>query len=110
MNSIELQTKITSLRKALIPQLQEIERLELELSRTKSLEFIATNNITLNDVQRSDEVCIPFSTVWDFGKWMMLNGCAKPWCGWNGRLYSTNLIKSGTLQRDAPGLFKDVPQ
>ena len=108
MNAKELQAEIDRRRAALQPALREIEALERQQADAASREFIAEHGITASMVQTSKAEGTWHGTVWAFGKWMDANGCTKPWCEWNGRLYPSAEIKAGSMRRDAPGLAEHV--
>jgi len=108
MKAEDLKNEIEIRRAIVAPRLREIEDLERQYAEALSREFIAAHGITKDMVQPSDTCGWEVSTLWQFGTWMEENGCTKPWCEWNGRLYPSSEVKAGSMRHNAPGLYEHV--
>jgi hypothetical protein len=80
--SVNANSKINELRSALYDANEEltkyhalVSRIKRELEKIKSQEFILQNNITLNDVYRSNDADgKKFMMVWNFVDWIKFDG------------------------------------
>ena len=58
--------------------------------KLESKAFIASNHVTLDDVQLSKGADLPLGmsgTVWNFADWMRANGTSKRFAEWKGELH-----------------------
>lgn len=109
MNTIELKAEIDARTAHLAPLLAELESLKYQHEVAVSHEWIAANNVTVDQVRSSDGDDVPwFGTVTEFGQWMKATGCAAPWAEWNGRIYASAEIMAGRISREAPGMYEHV--
>ena len=109
MNAKQLKTEIDALTSILAPKLAELEDLKRQHSDTVSREWIAANNVTANNVRRSDGGDVPwFGTVIEFGRWMRETRCTAPWAEWNGLIYASAELMAGRMSREAPGYAEHV--
>jgi len=108
--STEIQVELDELEEKLAPLVKRHINLERELRDVKSLEFIAANNITLNDVQLSSGEGIPYCyVVKEFTDWMKLRKCEKPFAEWNTQLHLTHELFAGKF-KPTPARIGDVPE
>jgi len=76
-------------------------------NRLRSLDFIASNNIKLKDVELSDGKVSLGSDILHFGRWLNDNS-TKPWCEWNGGIYVTGKVVDGSVVLNATGRMKEL--
>ena len=108
MNSSILRSKIQQIDEQLKPLMQEKSRLNSELGKLESEEFIAINGITKEQVEDSDGEGVPWlGTFIKFGEWLHEHS-DKPWCAWNGYLYQSSEIINGRMSRDPVGRYEDL--
>mgnify|MGYP001602084413 CR=1 FL=1 len=103
--SHELQSRLTGLRVQVTPLLAQIHQLEAELRDALSREWIAANNVKLEDVADPDEKGLPyFGHIKAFADYLRYNMADKKWCAWNGTIYNTAEILAGTMDhKNSPG-------
>lgn len=104
MTANELKAEIDARAARLAPQLVKLENLRRQHDDAVSREWVAANNVTAAQVQRSDGDALPwFGDVMAFGRWMNETSCTRPWAEWNGRIYSSAELMQGRMMRNAPG-------
>lgn len=109
MNSQDIKAEIERLSANIAPTVREISRLNGELRKAKSVEFIRANGITKDQVELSDGEGKPhFMIITSFIDWMKQNNCQKRWAEWNTRIYSTSELFGGRMDPEAPGLMEDM--
>jgi hypothetical protein len=85
--STEIQAEIRKLNEQIEPLQRARDELKREESEVLSREFIAANNITLDDIEMSNGEEKPwFGHAYAFGEWLKTNS-KKPWAEWNGGIY-----------------------
>lgn len=108
LTAAQLNAEIDARAARLAPQLQELEALRRQLRESASLEWIAANRVTLDQVQRSKGDGVPwFGHVSRFCDWLTATGCQKRWAEWNGWLYWTAELMVGRFE-PTPGMMEHV--
>lgn len=104
MIASELKAEIDARTARLAQQLDQLVVLKRQHDDAVSREWVAANNVTAAQVQRSDGDALPwFGDVMTFGRWMNETSCTRPWAEWNGRIYSSAELMQGRMMRNAPG-------
>jgi len=104
-----LETALKLVEQNLQPLLRQKATLSEYLDIAKSKKFISDNNITKENVQRDDDEGMPrMGNAYVFGEWLDKNA-TKPWCCWNGRVYSTKGMIMAHLDRDRSARYEDLP-
>lgn len=90
------------------PIQQRVNRVEQELRKLRSLEWIQANGVTKENVEWSVGDDKPyFGILHDFTKWLKANS-TKPFSEWNGRLYRTRELLDGSAYLSGPGRTEDL--
>lgn len=108
MESDEIRERMDCLMERLRPMQEEHARLERIYHDALSHEFIATNNITRDQVETStkDESKPWFGHIKEFVKWLGWHP-GKPWAEWNGRVYRTSDLLENRMP-DTPAVYDHI--
>ena len=111
MHSSELKDEINWQLEVMAPLQRRLEFLDREYDEALSREWIAANDVKLEDVYLSSGHDIPlFRHVWEYGAWLRAINCLKRWGEWNGRIYPMGDLKAGNIGLSAPGRLEHVPE
>ena len=106
--SESLEHELADVKQQIKPLRARQIKLESQLRKVHSLEFIRVNQITLADVELSRGERKPwFAYAIHFGDWMRHNGCTKRFCEWCGVLTQTSDLMAGRCV-PTPGNLEDV--
>ena len=98
--SRELARKIFIIEQQVNPLLDNLNLLRLQHRDALSREFIEANQITLADVEISDDASDEFgnqiATLADLAKWLKKNS-TKKWAEWHGKIYHASDIAGAKL-------------
>lgn len=105
-----LAEKIKFLDELIMPIIEKKNKLQRELSECHSREFIAENQITIDDVETVEGPGKPwFGEFKEFGKWILENS-ARQWCEFNGLIYTREEAIKGDFKPGRPkAYFQNIP-
>jgi len=104
MRSEQLKAHIEQIDSTLKPLLAKKSELAEELRDALSIEWIAANSVTREDVASPDEKDLPyFGDIWKFAEHLRRTHCKRRWAAWNGTIYSLAELLTGRMERNAPG-------
>ena len=110
MDIEELERELSRLNSEIEPLVELRGKLTRQRDTQKSIDFIAENKITRDQVQCPYDDGLPyFEDAYSFGDWLYCN-TTKPWCLWNGYLYEREGFATGRLPFVSPGRYKDLPK
>lgn len=99
--------QIERLRAKIAPLQRQIGELVDARDELASRQWIAENGVLLEDVERLTWDKPYFASIQQFADWLRENSI-KPWCEWNGTIYSTFEIRKGIMRNDAPGRVRHL--
>jgi len=110
MNELEaVEAELAATKAQLDPLIERRMVLFRRRDKLRSVAFIQANDITLDEVERSDGPGKPFfQTLLAFRDWMRKNVTNRRWFEWNGTIYSTAELLADRVDWNSPGRIEDV--
>ena len=107
---VQIERELKQIQLQIDPLAERSDRLNREIQRLRSLEFITLNHVRKEDIEMSIGDGKPwFNTIWDFAEWLKLNS-TKRFCEWNERIYFMAQIINGSMSHgETPGTIRELP-
>ena len=107
-SSSDCSAEIAAITREIEPKLKQLEFLRDEERTLKSREWIAANNVTLDDIETPDGDDKPwFGDVWTFVGWLK-DHSQKRFASWNETIYFQSDLKAGEMPQDMSGRMWEI--
>lgn len=106
--SADVAREIAAIEREIKPKLASLKSLRDKMRELKSREWIAANNVTIDDIETPEGDGKPwFDDLWRFAEWLKWNS-QKRFASWNGTIYFQSDLKAGKMPQDMSGRMREI--